>query len=174
MLPRPLKVKPNTGAQLGGKLWTSNSPAAAIGAGEDALHPGHGQLIFVLVNVSEKKFWLSKQHRVSNLYQIFVSGIPAAKTMLISHACWACRIGECDGANWSQLGVTNVAEITRRSLSIIDFSRARSPSWLQSQTQELEEFFFLTTWGVRWPRYLSSGVNKSLLNANRNSDLQLP
>lgn len=173
MIPCPLKVKPNTGAQLGGKLWTSNSPAAAIGAGEDALHPGHGQLIFVLVNVSEKKFWLSKHHRVSNLYQIFVSGIPAAKTILISHACWACRIGECDGANWSQLGVTNVAEITR-SLSIIDFSRARSLSWLQSQTQELEELFFLDHVRGEVTKILSSGVNKSLLNAKWNSDLQLP
>jgi len=40
-------------------------------------------------------------------------------------------------------GVTDVAEITR-SISITDFSRAKGLLWLQSQTQELEEFFFLT------------------------------
>lgn len=42
-------------------------------------------------------------------------------------------------------GVTDVAEITRRSISIIDFSRAKGPLRLHSQTQEQEDFFFFLT-----------------------------
>lgn len=70
-----------------GSSGPSDTPAAVIGAREDALHPGHCWLIFVLANRSEKKCWLSKQSRVPNLDQIFASGIPAAENVLIPHAC---------------------------------------------------------------------------------------
>lgn len=49
------KVRPSTGVGLDGEHLSSSSPDAVIGAAKDDHCPRHHKLIFVLVNISEKK-----------------------------------------------------------------------------------------------------------------------